>query len=68
MSAFVGVSECFPEIGRYIKYISGGFHKLAASYLELRGSLLLESTRVKTMIADISKYLRKVQNKSSVAL
>ena len=56
---FAGVAEYFPDIGHFVKCISGAFHKLAGSCAELRGVSLLESARIKTMVADISRILRQ---------
>ncbi|KAL7545351.1 hypothetical protein ACHAWF_015517 [Thalassiosira exigua] len=57
--SFVGVAEYFPDIGHFVKCISGGFHKLASNNAELRGVSLLESARIKAMVADISRILRE---------
>ncbi|KAL7531549.1 hypothetical protein ACHAWF_003816 [Thalassiosira exigua] len=56
--SFTGVAEYFPDIGHFVKCISGGFHKLATNCAELRGVLLLESPRIKAMVADISRIIR----------
>ena len=56
---FDGVAEYFPDIGHFVKCISGVFHKLTGSCAELRGVSLLESSRIKTMVADISRILRQ---------
>ena len=57
--SFAGRAEYFPDIGHFVKCISGGFHQLAGTNAELRGVSLLESARIKTMTADISRILRQ---------
>ena len=59
MPEFATIAEYYPDIGHFVKCISGGFHHLAKNYAELRGVSLSESARIKTMIADISRIVRQ---------
>ena len=59
MPEFAEVDEYYPDIGHFVKCISGGFHHLAKNCAELRGVSSLESARIKTMIADISRIVQQ---------
>ena len=56
---FATIAEYYPDIGHFVKCISGGLHHLAKNCAELRGVSSLESARIKTMIADISRIVRQ---------
>ena len=59
MPEFAEVDEYYPDIGHFVKCISGGFYQIAKNCPKMRGILLLELARIKTMIADISRILRQ---------
>lgn len=56
---FSGKAEQFPDIGHFIKMMSGGLFKLRETNPERRGAQLLENDRIKTICADTSKKIRK---------
>ncbi|KAL7535209.1 hypothetical protein ACHAXR_006341 [Thalassiosira sp. AJA248-18] len=58
---FAKRAEYLPDIGHFIKCISGGLHKIAGDNSHLRGVHLLEAARIKTMCDDISRILRQYQ-------
>ncbi|KAL7545104.1 hypothetical protein ACHAWF_008471 [Thalassiosira exigua] len=56
--AFDNRAMHIPDIGHFIKCISGGLHKLAQQNSYLRGVNLLEAARIKTICSDVSGVLR----------
>lgn len=55
----IGKADHIPDIGHFIKCISGRLHNLAKQNSHLRGVHLLEAAQIKTVCADISRIIRK---------
>ena len=56
--SFAGEAVYMPDIGHFVKAISGGMHALIANCKDLSGKSLLDGARIKTITADISRALR----------
>ena len=51
---FLGTAVYMPDIGHFVKCISGGLHDLVKNCKELKGKSLLDEPRIKCIIADVS--------------
>ena len=58
VESFAKRAACYPDIGKFLKCLSSTFYKLSSDDSSLRGSVLLESSRIKTLVADVSRFSR----------